>query len=87
MRRDIFGDAADNGKRSHGFSAVQIMSIALGFLSALAGLILIFKFKLITALIAMGVAEVLTTAIPTLAIIILIIYIWLKLKWHTMRRW
>ena len=87
MERDIFGDSFVDKKKKYSMKAEKAVAIVLGILSALAGLFVIVKFEMVTALIGLFVSEILTTAIPTLAIILIFIYLWLKLKWHTMRMW
>lgn len=87
MERDIFGDSFVERKTKVGLNVKQIVTILLGVVSVLAVLFIIIKFEMVTALIALSVAELLTTVIPTLVVIILLIYLWLKLKCHTMRRW
>lgn len=87
MERDIFGDSFVDKRKKYGIKAEKIISVCLGILSALAGLFIIFKFQMVTALIGLFVAEVLTTAIPTVVVIVIFIYLWIKLKWRTMRMW
>ena len=87
MQRDIFGDSFVERKTKVGVSVKQLTAILLGVVSALAVLFIIIKFEMVTALIALSVAELLTTVIPTLVVIILLICLYLKLKYHAMRRW
>ena len=58
-------------------------------LSAITALMLIFvavNFRVLTATIAIGVAEILSSGIPILMTIIAIIYFVIKIRWKMRRR-
>ena len=87
MERDIFGDSFVDRKTKAGVCIKQIITILLGVVSALAGIFIIIKFEMVTALIALSVAELLTSIIPTLAVIFLLIFLWLRVKYNSARGW
>lgn len=85
MRNDIFGNHTYGKSYCRGVPANKILLIVLSSISALMALVILFKFKLITALIAMGVAEILTTGIPILIVIGIFFYIIFRINWRARR--
>lgn len=85
MRNDIFGEESNAQKQYHGLSVNQILIIVLGSITVIGGLIILFNIEMVTALIAMGIAAILTTAIPIIVVVGIIIYIFLRIKWRRRR--
>lgn len=87
MRNDIFGESTSGKTYYQGPSSCKIVITVLSVVSVIAALVILFNFKLVTALIAMGVAEILTTAIPIIFLFGIIIYIIFRIKWRARRYW
>ena len=85
MKNDIFGNHTYGRTYCRGVPGSKILLIILSGISALMALVILCKFRLVTALIAMGVAEILTTGIPILIVIGIFFYIIFRIKWRTRR--
>ena len=88
MRRsdDMFGSQKEF---DYGVGRVSEMTAATVVLSMISVLMIIFvvaNFRVLTATIAIGVAELLSTGIPIVMTIIAIIYFVIKIRWNMRRR-
>lgn len=85
MGRDIFGEDTYREKKYHGLTIPQILIIVLSIISLIMAIVIWIKFELVTALIAMGIASILTTAIPVVVFLGIIFYIIIRIKWRRRR--
>ena len=85
MGRDIFGEDTYREKKYHGLTILQILIIVLSIISLIMAIVIWIKFELVTALIAMGIASILTTAIPVVVFLGIIFYIIIRIKWRRRR--
>lgn len=83
---NIFENGSYRGTGIRTASGVKMVTSILSGISVLAAILIIANFGAITAKIAIGTANFLSSGFPVLLIIIAAIYFVMKLKWRMRRR-
>ena len=89
MRRfeDIFSNRHYRGTGEVISSPASITAIILTVVSAIAAIFVIANYDEITARIAIWIVGFLTSAVPVVILILLILYFLARLKWRLFGRW
>lgn len=83
--RNMFGTENYRGRGTPAFSGIQILTIVLGAISAIAAVLIIANFGAVTARIAIGVVNLLSTGLPILLVIGIAVFLIARFRWR-MRR-
>ena len=83
---DMFGSQKGFDQGVGAFSEIAAATLVLSVITVLMIMFVAANFRVLTANIAIAVADLLSTGIPIFMAIIAIIYLMIKLRWN-MRRW
>lgn len=83
--RNIFEGNSYRGTGIPTTSATQVMTIVLSVISLIVGIAIIANFNEITAKIAIGMADFLSSGFPILIVILVVGFLMARLRWRIRR--
>lgn len=84
--QNMFGTDHDRRRGMPAFSGIQILTIVLSVISAVIAIMIAANFGAVTARIAIGIVNLLSTGLPILIVIGIAVFLIARIRWRMRRR-